>query len=99
MNVFSKRNALVGFLTLKALQRRRQRKRSAGKLAALVILGLLSAGVLAAVAAVVVRRQREGQESQHLEGYAVADEIDVAEAVGPTELAAETSEPGAGFAA
>jgi hypothetical protein len=60
MSIFTKKNALVGFITLKALERRRQRRRRhARKLLGFVVLGIVSAGILAALAAVVVRRQRE----------------------------------------
>jgi hypothetical protein len=50
---------------------RRTRKLSAWKLVTLVVLGIVSVGVLAALAAVMLRRQRD---AQHLEGYAVAGE-------------------------
>jgi hypothetical protein len=87
MSIFSKRNALVGFVTLKALERRRQRrKRSAAKLAGFIVLGVLSVGVLAALAAIVMRRQREAEaegEGQHIEGYAVSDEAVFVEAPSP----------------
>jgi Tfp pilus assembly protein PilN len=56
VTIFNKRNALVGFLTLKWLQQRRRRKqRNALKIAA---LGVVSLGVLAGLGAVLVRRQR-----------------------------------------
>jgi hypothetical protein len=102
VSIFTKRNALVGFVTLKALERRRQRrKRHALRLAAFVVLGLVSAGILAALAAAVVRRQRGARvEPQRLEGYAVADDLgDVAESADAAELDAELSEPEPGFAA
>ena len=78
MNVFNKRNALVGFLTLKAasraLERRRRRKRKGLKLVLFLVLGLVSLGVLAGLAAVVLRRQQ--REPQRLEGYAVGPEAE-----------------------
>ena len=64
MNIFSKRNALVGFITLKALERRRTRRellRRKGPRIALV--GLVSLGLVAAIAAVLVRRHH-GEEEQ-----------------------------------
>ena len=73
MNVFTKRNALVGFLTLKALERRR-RKRKGLKLVVLLVLGLVSLGVLAGLAAFVLRRQHG--ESRRLEGFAVGPEAE-----------------------
>jgi hypothetical protein len=63
VNIFSKRNALVGFLTLKALERRRSRRqllRSKGPKIALV--GLVSLGLVAAIAAVLMRRHHGEQE-------------------------------------
>jgi hypothetical protein len=97
VSIFNKRNALVGFLTLKALERRRQRKRHPWKLAAFVVLGIVSAGILAAVAAAVVHRQKEAQEpdeAHRLEGYAVADEPESRDSA---EL--DAAEPQPGFAA
>jgi len=70
VNVFNKRNALVGFLTHKAASRaleRRRRKRKGLKLVVLLVLGLVSLGVLAGLAAVILRRQHG--ESRRLEGY------------------------------
>ncbi len=76
MKVFTKRNALVGFVTLKALERRRRRRRqSALKVGLIVAAGVLSAGIFAALAIVVLRRTRE-QEPQRLEGYAIAPDTD-----------------------
>ena len=74
MSVFTKRNALVGFLTLKALERRRRPKRNGLKLVLFLVLGLVSLGVLAGLAAVVLRRQHG--ESRSLEGYAVSPEAE-----------------------
>ena len=83
MSIFNKRNALVGFLTLKALEHGRSRRDlRAIKLVAFVALGLISAGLLAALAAVVLRRQRaieEPEEGQRLEGFASADDEDLGE--------------------
>jgi len=73
VNVFTKRNALVGFLTLKALERRR-RKRNGLKLVLFLVLGLVSLGILAGLAAVVLRRQHG--EQRRLEGYAVGPEAE-----------------------
>ena len=74
MSIFNKRNAIVGFLTLKWLeQRRRRKKRNALKFAA---LGILSLGIVAGVGAVLVKRQRGNGEEQHLEGYAFGTEDD-----------------------
>ena len=71
--MFNKRNALVGFLAIKVIERRlRRRKRNARKAVVIGSLGLLSLGALVGVGAILVKRQRG--EAQHLEGYAVADD-------------------------
>ena len=59
MNVFSKRNALVGFVTLKALDRRlnRRKRRSRARRAAAVGIGIVSLGALAGLAVLLLRRQ------------------------------------------
>jgi len=54
VSIFTKRNAAIGYLTLKALERRRKRRNGA-KLGLYIALGLISFGILAA-AAVVIRR-------------------------------------------
>ncbi len=59
MTVFNRRNALVGFVTLKALERRRNRRGNGLKIAGFVVLGLVSVGILAGVAAVMLRRRGE----------------------------------------
>ena len=68
----TRRNAAVGYLTLKAMQRSRDRKRkrrSGLKVAAYVGLGLVSAGILAAALAVALkRRSGESDEESALEG-------------------------------
>ncbi len=91
MSIFTKRNAAVGYITLKAASRaleRRRRKRSGLKLALYLALGLVSLGILAGLAAVLLRRQQG--EPQRLEGYAEV-EADESEIVG--EYVAATPEP------
>ena len=91
MNVFTKKNALVGFLTLKALsrslERRRSRRRSGLRIAGFVALGLVSVGILAGIAAVMLRRRGESGDSVQGEPVAVADDDIVGEVV--TSAAAE----------
>ena len=85
MRIFTKRNAFVGFLTLRAIERarrRRGRKRSGWRLPAIVALGIVSVGVLAVVAAVMLRRHRE---PEHLQGYVAATVDEQA----PASIAAE----------
>jgi hypothetical protein len=64
MSFYNRRNAAVGYLTLKAVQRaienKRRKRRSGMKVAAYVGLGLVSAGILAAVLAIALRR-RQGE--------------------------------------
>lgn len=93
MSIFTKRNALVGYVTLKRLEwkRRHRGSRSTLKVVAFVALALVSAGVLAGLVAVALRRQREvgePEEGQRLEGFAYADDEDLA------ELGAGLPEPG-----
>jgi len=77
VSIFNRKNALVGFLTLQAVSRKRRglslagRKRSSWKRPVLLALGIVSVGVFAVLVAVMLRRQRE---PEHLEGYAVAGE-------------------------
>jgi cytoskeletal protein RodZ len=67
VSVFTKRNALVGYVALKAAKRaarkrmpgRRKKRRSVWKLVGLGLLGLFSLGILAGLAVVLLRRQRE----------------------------------------
>jgi hypothetical protein len=92
MNVFNRRNALVGFIALKVARRaldRRLRRRRGGRsrVALLTVVGIVSFGVLAGLAAAFLRRR--GQEEQRLEGYAVFDEAEEQ----PAEPEAATAEP------
>ena len=63
MKIYTRRNAAVGYLTLKAMQRqiekRRRRRRSRVRVAAYVGLGLVSAGILAGVLAIALKRRSE----------------------------------------
>jgi hypothetical protein len=62
MKIYTRRNAAVGYLTLKAMQRRiekkRGRRRSGLRVAAYVGLGLVSAGILAGALAIMLRRRQ-----------------------------------------
>ena len=66
MSFYNRRNAAVGYLTLKAVQRaienKRRKRRSGMKVAAYVGLGLVSAGILAAVLAIALKRRQEAEE-------------------------------------
>jgi hypothetical protein len=67
MSFYNRRNAAVGYITLKALQRsienKRRKRRSGLKVAAYVGLGLVSAGILAAALAVVLKRRHGDAEN------------------------------------
>jgi hypothetical protein len=66
MKIYNRRNAAVGYLTLKAIRRsidRKRKRRSGLKVAAYVGLGLVSAGILAAVLAVALKR-RSGESDE-----------------------------------
>jgi hypothetical protein len=76
VTIFNKRNAAVGYLTLKALDRR-HRRRNGLRLGLFVALGLISFGILAAVAAVHLRRRRGSAEL--LESEPAAEQDDDAE--------------------
>ena len=69
MNIYTRRNAAVGYLTLKAMQRavakKRGRRRSGLRVATYVGLGLVSAGILAGLLAIALRR-RQGDTDEGL---------------------------------
>ena len=73
MKIYTRKNALVGYLVLRArkraINRKLRRRRSGLKIAAYVGLGLVSAGMLAAVLAIALRRR-----SGEVEDAALADE-------------------------
>jgi hypothetical protein len=73
MKIYTRRNAAVGYLTMKALQRqiarKRRRRRSGFRVAAYVGLGLVSAGILAGVLAIALkRRSDDAAEAASLNG-------------------------------
>ena len=70
MNVFSKRNALIGFITLEALKQRRRTKRLRRKrprIALFSLLGLASVVAVVGIAAVILRRRGEDDVAAHSE--------------------------------
>ncbi len=79
MTIFNKRNAAVGYLALKALDRRRS-KRSGLRLGLYIALGLVSVGILAGVAAVAMRRHAAAVAEETEEGPAGTDEAESDEA-------------------
>ena len=82
MTIFNKRNALLGFITWKALQQKRKRQqRHTLKIAAFVALGVVSAGILAAILAIALRRNGNVEaEGPDFEEFAeeLEAELDVA---------------------
>ena len=75
MTIFNRRNAAVGYLTLKALDRRRS-KRSGLRLGLYIALGLVSVGILAGVAAVAMRRHAGATAAGPEEGSATTDDAE-----------------------
>lgn len=73
MSIFTKKNAVVGYVALKALERRRKR-RSGSKLSLYMALGLISFGVLAGFAAVALRRRHAAAVDGPEEGPAATDD-------------------------
>jgi len=67
MKIYTRRNAAVGYLALKAMQRsidkKRRPRRSGLRVATYVGLGLVSAGILAGVLAIALRR-RQGDAAE-----------------------------------
>ena len=61
MSIYNRRNAAVGYVAIKAMQRaidkKRRPRRSSLRVAAYVGLGLVSAGILAGVLAIALRRR------------------------------------------
>jgi hypothetical protein len=90
VSVFNRRNAAVGYLVLKVAKRKlsRRRKRSGAKIALFVSLGILSVGILAGLAFVLLRRQQG--ESEGNEEYAFGQGAE-SEVVG--EYVTTTPEP------
>jgi DMSO reductase anchor subunit len=73
MKIYTRKNAAVGYLTLKAIQRsmnRRRKRRSGLKVAAYVGLGLVSVGILAAVLAIALKHRSGETEETALESDA-----------------------------
>jgi Tfp pilus assembly protein PilN len=96
VKIFTKRNALIGYMTVKAASRARrqlvpyrQPRRRARKLALLFVLGLVSVGVLAALGALAMRRQRAPQPEGEaaVESEAQPEELVVTDAPEPSPAA------------
>ena len=85
MSIYNRRNAAVGYVTIKALRHAMNRKqeqdrRRKVKIAAYIGLGLVSAGILAGALAIALRR-RDGDADVH----AFADDDIVGEVVNAPE--------------
>ncbi|MDQ3671693.1 MAG: hypothetical protein M3364_04540 [Actinomycetota bacterium] len=70
MSVINKRNAILGYATLKVLQRRRKQRLSASKISLYLGLGLVAAGVLAGLVALLVRRHRSEPDQRDVDTVA-----------------------------
>ena len=90
MKIYTRRNAAVGYLALKAIQRtidkKRRPRRSGLRVATYVGLGLVSAGILAGVLAIALRR-RQGDAAEvtaYDEGEIVGEYVTAPEPVPAT---------------
>lgn len=90
MKIYTRRNAAVGYLALKAMQRtidkKRRPRRSGLRVATYVGLGLVSAGILAGVLAIALRR-RQGDAAEvtaYDEGEIVGEYVTAPEPVPAT---------------
>jgi hypothetical protein len=79
VTVFNKRNALLGFLTLEVLKRRRRRnqrigqlRRKAPKIALFSLLGIVS---LVGIVALVLRRRGEDTFGEEAESEIVGEHV------------------------
>jgi len=91
VSIFTRKNAAIGYLTLKALERRR-RRRSNLKLGLYIALGLVSFGILAGAAAVAMRRHGSNAVEATDEETISAEQAGVDEAetdVAETEIVGE----------
>ena len=82
MSIYNRRNAAVGYVTIKALRHAMNRKqererRRKIKVAAYVGLGLVSAGILAAALAIALRRR----DSDSVDDFAFGEDEIVGEVV------------------
>jgi NhaP-type Na+/H+ or K+/H+ antiporter len=85
VTVFTKRNALLGFLTLEMLKRRsraRQLRRKAPRLALFSLGGLVALGAVIGIVAVILRRRGEDEGAESAERTADVE-------AGSAELASE----------
>jgi NhaP-type Na+/H+ or K+/H+ antiporter len=85
VTVFTKRNALLGFLTLEMLKRRsraRQLRRKAPRFALFSLGGLVALGAVIGIVAVILRRRGEDEGAESAERTVDAE-------AGSSELASE----------
>jgi NhaP-type Na+/H+ or K+/H+ antiporter len=76
VTVFNKRNALVGFLTLKVVEqrlRRRRLRRKAPKIALFSLVGLASLGAVIGIVAVLLRRRGDDDIVEDVESEIVGE--------------------------
>ena len=79
MSIFTKRNALVGYVALKALDRHRRRRQTL-KVGLYVAAGVVSVGILAGVVAVAMRRRGANGAEEAAEEPTIEDAAEIADA-------------------
>mgnify|MGYP000654464300 CR=1 FL=1 len=85
MSIYNRRNAAVGYLAIKVMRRALRRKRRRGvKVAAYVGLGLVSAGILAAALAIVLRRKHASHDEVAYDDEIVGEVVSAPEPVPAT---------------
>lgn len=85
MSIYNRRNAAVGYVAIKVMRRALRRKRRRGvKVAAYVGLGLVSAGILAAALAIVLRRKHANDDEVAYDDEIVGEVVSAPEPVPAT---------------
>jgi hypothetical protein len=75
VTVFSKRNALLGFLTLQVLKRRRRAKQLRRKAPKIALFSLLGIASLVAIVALLLRRRGEDGFGEEAESEIVGEYV------------------------
>lgn len=63
MSIVNRRNAALGYVAMKVIKRKTRRQRRTLKIASLVVLGVLSAGLLVALVAIAMKRHHSEAEA------------------------------------
>ena len=75
VTVFNKRNALVGFLTLEVLKRRRRTKQLRRKAPKIALFSLLGIASLIGIVAVLLRRRGQDDFGEEAESQIVGEYV------------------------